>query len=646
MLHQQIHNYKIISLLGEGGMANVYLAEHISLKGKVAIKLLKDEFVTNKNIRKRFLAEARILHQLSHVNIVKVTDLIDAGDIVAYVMEYIEGDSLSEFIIKKGKLTDTDIEYIFPQMLSAVAYIHEKGLIHRDIKPSNFMMTKDGNIKLLDFGIAKNTNEGQNEYTQTGTSHQMGTPLYMSPEQVQSTKEVTSQSDIYSLGVVLWQMVMNKKPYNAENLSLVEIQIKIFQEPLALTKTIWDPFIQKATKKKLEYRYINAKLFLKSFNDFLSDKKKKNKLDDTVFESQSTFGYIEASKFKRFLNFLIDFLFVLFLCEILILLIFPIDLIVYHIITLIESESYILFTLLIFLKFFIFPFFYYLIFEYFTGRTLAKFITNTKVITLGSKYISLKNDKPSFISIFKRSLWRFQPFDSFAFLSKHFKKGTHDSISKTIVINYKSPTLKKQITKKILSYVLLIGVIITWVSLSFSSEYISDTDKDGFKNKYDLCPEEYGSFNGCPDNDKDGVINSDDRCPDEYGEYNGCFVKKSLVLKNETDYVIWYAITYYDAEKDDYISMGHYSILPHENHENPFPENFIRDQVYIRATYFNNNGTEVIYVDDKYFKGEGLNFYYDSRNNFEEFDKNSTEKSKAYYYEFPIKDEFTEYVLK
>ena len=646
MINQQIQNYKIISLLGEGGMANVYLAEHLTLKGKVAIKLLKDEFVANKNIRKRFLAEARILHQLAHVNIIKVTDLIDAGDIVAFVMEYIEGESLSEFIIKKGKLSDTDIEYIFPQILSAVAYIHHNGLIHRDIKPSNFMMTKDGNIKLLDFGIAKNTNEGQNEYTQTGTTHQMGTPLYMSPEQVQSTKEVTSQTDIYSLGVVLWQMVMNKKPYNAENLSLVEIQIKIFQEPLALTKTIWDPFIQKATHKNLEDRYLNAKLFLKSFNDFLSEKKKKHKLDDTVFDTQPTFGYIEASKIKRFFNFLIDFLFAFFLYEILILLIFPIDLIVDHIITLIESESYFQFTLLIFLKFFIFPFLYYLIFEYFAGRTLAKYITNTKVITLGSKYISLKNDKPSFISILKRSLWRFLPFDSFAFLSKHFKKGTHDAISKTIVINYKSSTLKKQITEKISSSIIFIVGFIIWIILSFFSEYIFDTDKDGIKNKYDLCPEEFGGFNGCPDNDKDGVNNSDDLCPNEYGEYNGCVVKKSLILTNDTEYEIYYAVTYYDIEKEDYISIGHYSILPHQNYEYPFPEKFIQDFVWIRATYTDDKGTEVIYSDDMCFKGTGNNFYYEPTNSFKGFNEDIAEIFKAYYYEFPIKDEITEYVFK
>ena len=296
MIGNQIQNYKIISLLGEGGMANVYLGEHLTLKGKVAIKFLKDEFVANKNIRKRFLAEARILHQLSHVNIIKVTDFIDAGDIVAFVMEYIEGDSLSEFIIKKGKLTDTDVEYIFPQMLSAVEYIHEKGLVHRDVKPSNFMMTKEGTIKLLDFGIAKNTNDGALDYTQTTATHMMGTPLYMSPEQMRNTSEVTKQTDIYSLGVVLWQMVMNKKPYNAENLSLVEIQIQIFQEPLALTKTIWDPFIQKATKKKAEDRYLNARLFLKSFNDFLLQKRKKQKIDDTVFDSESPIAhYLEAT---------------------------------------------------------------------------------------------------------------------------------------------------------------------------------------------------------------------------------------------------------------------------------------------------------------------------------------------------------------
>ena len=249
MINQQIQNYKIISLLGEGGMAKVYLAEHLSLRNKVAIKILKEDYVQNANIRKRFLAEAISLAQMSHPNIIKVTDLIDAGDIVAFVMEYIEGQTLEAFLYKKGELTRVEIEGFLNQMILAVEYVHGQGLIHRDIKPSNFMVTKSGQIKLLDFGIAKNTNEGAVDYTKTGLMQQMGTPLYMSPEQVKNTAEITKQTDVYSLGVLLWQLVMNKKPYNSEEISLPEIQVAILKELLPLTHTIWDSIIQQATEK-------------------------------------------------------------------------------------------------------------------------------------------------------------------------------------------------------------------------------------------------------------------------------------------------------------------------------------------------------------------------------------------------------------
>ncbi len=250
MIGNQIQNYKIISLLGEGGMANVYLAQHQSLGNNVAIKFLKEEYVQNSNIRKRFLAEARNLAKMSHPNIIKVTDLIDAGDIVAFVMEYIEGQTLDDFLIKKGKLTSLEIEGFFNQMILAVEYVHEQGLIHRDIKPSNFMVTKNGQIKLLDFGIAKNTNDNAVDYTKTGLMQQMGTPMYMSPEQVKNTSEVTKETDIYSLGVVLWQMVMNKKPYDSVEFSLPEIQVSILKDPLPLTNTIWDSTIQTSTEKE------------------------------------------------------------------------------------------------------------------------------------------------------------------------------------------------------------------------------------------------------------------------------------------------------------------------------------------------------------------------------------------------------------
>jgi serine/threonine protein kinase len=247
--------YRVASLLGQGGMAKVYLAEHKTLGHKVAIKVLNKEYFHNDNIRKRFLAEAKSLAGMNHPNIVRVADLIEENESAAFVMEYIEGRTLRNYLEEKGKLSDDEIKHLFGQMLDAVGYVHEQGLIHRDIKPSNFMLDGRGNIKLLDFGIAKAADATSAEYTQTGTGVQMGTPMYMSPEQIVSTKAVTTQSDIYSLGVVLWQMVSGMKPYDIATLSTFQIQSKIVNEPLPKTGTGWDELIGKATEKSVEKRY-------------------------------------------------------------------------------------------------------------------------------------------------------------------------------------------------------------------------------------------------------------------------------------------------------------------------------------------------------------------------------------------------------
>jgi serine/threonine protein kinase len=251
----KIKDYAIQSEIGRGGMATVYLAEDSKFKHPVAIKLLNKEFIHNGNIRNRFLAEARNLFKMSHPNIIKVTDLIDEGDTVAFVMEYLEGKTLKDYLDVKGKLTDEEIKKFFVQMLEAVGYVHELGLIHRDIKPSNFMISSKGMIKLLDFGIAKNTDTDADDYTQTGTTQNMGTPMYMSPEQIKSTKDVTSQTDIYSLGVVLWQMVMGRKPFDTNTISTFELQTKIVNEPLPPSGTFWDEIIGGATEKKTEHRF-------------------------------------------------------------------------------------------------------------------------------------------------------------------------------------------------------------------------------------------------------------------------------------------------------------------------------------------------------------------------------------------------------
>jgi serine/threonine protein kinase len=247
--------------LGRGGMATVYLAHDQKFDTNVAIKVLNKEFVNNENIRKRFLAEAKNMFKMSHPNIIKVTDLIDAGDNVAFAMEYIEGETLKEYIDRKGKLKDDEVKIIFTQMLEAVGYVHKQNLIHRDIKPSNFMISKDGSVKLMDFGIAKNTDASSAEYTITQTGMQMGTPMYMSPEQIKSSKDVGPQTDIYSLGVVLWQMASGKKPYDTSVISSFDMQLKIVQEDLPPTNSIWDACVKEATQKNTFLRFKNIESF-------------------------------------------------------------------------------------------------------------------------------------------------------------------------------------------------------------------------------------------------------------------------------------------------------------------------------------------------------------------------------------------------
>jgi uncharacterized protein (TIGR02145 family) len=266
MLDTSIQHYYIQSVLGKGGMATVYLAEDQKFKSLVALKILNKEYVHNDHIRKRFLEEARNMFRMSHPNIVKVTDLIDEHDIVAFAMEHIEGQTLREYNDTVGKLTDNEIERLMKQMLEALHYVHQEQLIHRDIKPSNFMVDKRGAIKLMDFGIAKNTDASAAEYTQTGTGMTMGTPMYMSPEQITETKSVTVQSDVYSLGVVLWQLVTGKRPYDTQTLSNFQLQMKIVQEDLPTTGTSWDSMIQQATRKDPERRFISCTEFLEALN--------------------------------------------------------------------------------------------------------------------------------------------------------------------------------------------------------------------------------------------------------------------------------------------------------------------------------------------------------------------------------------------
>ena len=274
-------NYTIIKSLGKGGQAEVFLAEDTRFLSKVAIKILSPELSSNANMSQRFIAEARNMFQMSHQNIIRVTDLIEEDGKKAFVMEYIEGNNLRDEAERLAPLSADIIRNWMSQILAALEYCHSKGMIHRDIKPSNFMITAQGQVKLLDFGIAKNT-ESNTEYTQTGTSQMMGTPIYMSPEQILETKSVDLRSDIYSVGVVLWQFVTGKKPYDSQTLSSFQVQTKIVNEPLPSTGTKFDEIISKCTAKNPANRFQNCADAQKELDKIFNNSKNVSTADHTI----------------------------------------------------------------------------------------------------------------------------------------------------------------------------------------------------------------------------------------------------------------------------------------------------------------------------------------------------------------------------
>lgn len=253
MIWKTINNYIIERKLGEGGMGNVYFARHNRVDRLVAIKVLHQNLFTNENIRNRFKNEANALIKLGHPNIVKIYDYVEQDNFACLVMEYIEGYTLDDYITKiSGPLVTEKAIHIICNILDAVQYAHDNNILHRDIKPGNIMVSKDGRVvRIMDFGIAKIVDAENFKATKANT--QLGTPFYMSPEQVKGLP-YTGLSDIYSLGVTLYEMVTGKCPYQTIT-NLFELQSKIVNEPLPPT-TIYYPevslLIQSAIKKATE----------------------------------------------------------------------------------------------------------------------------------------------------------------------------------------------------------------------------------------------------------------------------------------------------------------------------------------------------------------------------------------------------------
>ena len=223
-----IRNYRVLDYIGEGGMGKVYSAEEELLGRKVAIKMLDPSVTHQEHFRQRFINEARILSQLQHPHIVGLFTFFLEQESYFMVMEYAEGQTLRDLIATVGPIPEQRTRRILRQILSALDYAQTKGVVHRDIKPSNIMIGENDDLKILDFGVARILANPQ--FTLAGS--RLGTIYYMSPEQVRSPRDVDSCSDIYSTGVVLYEMLTGRLPFSTETESDFLIEKQIVESPM------------------------------------------------------------------------------------------------------------------------------------------------------------------------------------------------------------------------------------------------------------------------------------------------------------------------------------------------------------------------------------------------------------------------------
>ena len=228
---QRLGDFQILRRLGRGGMAVVYLAEQLSLKRPVALKVLRSALAGDSNYVQRFHHEAQAAAKLAHANIVQIYDVgcVDNHHYIA--QEYVSGPNLKQYLARHGGLSPGQVVAIMAQVAAALQVAAEQGIVHRDIKPENTMLTSKGEVKVADFGLARIMGDGrQVELTQAGVT--LGTPLYMSPEQVEG-KKLDPRSDLYSLGVMSYQMLAGRPPFEADSPLSLAVQ-HLQKEPKSL----------------------------------------------------------------------------------------------------------------------------------------------------------------------------------------------------------------------------------------------------------------------------------------------------------------------------------------------------------------------------------------------------------------------------
>lgn len=281
---QMLGAYRIINQIGKGGMAAVYKAYQPSMDRYVAIKVLPSQLAESKEFATRFQQEARIIAKLEHPHILPVFDYGESDGIAYFVMRYLEAGTLKNKMESGRPLPLNEIDRIFTQLTDALSYAHSHSIVHRDLKPANALIDSHGNIFLTDFGIAKLLESASPRLTQTDAI--MGTPAYISPEQAQALP-VDQRSDIYSLGIILYEMVTGRVPFSAD--TPLAIILKHISDPLPLPSLIKpdipapiEQVILKALAKDPKDRFATAAEFASAWKRALEEREATPRVTETI----------------------------------------------------------------------------------------------------------------------------------------------------------------------------------------------------------------------------------------------------------------------------------------------------------------------------------------------------------------------------